>query len=76
IGAAGMLCILLIVFVPLFRLLWASFLYHLLLAVLSPVSDKKICGCLKAFAVGVENLVKIMFMSAMVSLILIAAAAW
>ncbi|MCI6732514.1 MAG: stage III sporulation protein AE [Lachnospiraceae bacterium] len=76
IGAAGMLCILLIVFVPFFRLLWASFLYHLLLAVLSPVSDKKICRCLKAFAAGVENLVKIMFMSAMVSLILIAAAAW
>lgn len=76
IGAAGMLCVLGICLFPILRLGVTAFFYRLIAAVIAPAADQKIGRCLDGFAQGLEYLVKITFMGALILLLLIAAAAW
>lgn len=75
IGAAGMFCILLICVFPALRLALISVLYHVMSAVMLPVADKNICGCLSCFAESLEYVVKITWMCAVITLLMIAVAA-
>lgn len=76
IGAAGMFCVLLICIFPALRIALVSVLYHALSAIMMPVADKNICGCLSSFAESLEYLVKITCMCAVITLMMIVVAAW
>lgn len=76
IGAAGMVCVLLICIFPVLRIAVVSVLYHIMSAVMMPVADKNICGCLSCFAESLEYLVKLTCVSAVIMLMMIAVAAW
>lgn len=76
IGAVGMFCVVLISLFPLLRIVFVCFLYEALSAVILPIADKDICGCLSGFAFSLEYLIKIACLNATILLMLIAAAAW
>lgn len=76
IGAAGMVCVLLICVFPALRIALVSALYHGMAAVMMPVADKNICGCLSSFAESLEYLVRITCVCAVILLMMVAVAAW
>lgn len=52
VGAAGLIVLILISLIPLLKALCLAFFYKLAAAVTEPVTDKRICGCLKGMANG------------------------
>ncbi len=72
IGMAGALTAVMICAVPVIQMLILAFLYKLASALVQPVSDKRITGCISGVSEGYELLVKLVFSSGVLFLLTIA----
>lgn len=72
IGMAGAVIAVLICAVPVIQMLILAFLYKLAAALVQPVSDKRITGCISSVSEGYELLVKVVFTSGVLFLLTIA----
>lgn len=75
IGAAGAVIALGICAVPILQMLILAFLYKLAAALVQPVSDKRVTGCISGVSEGYELLVKILFTSGLMFLLTVAVVA-
>lgn len=71
-GVLGMAVLLLLGLVPLVRLGISTLLYKLLAALVQPVSDKRMTGCLQAMGDGCRLLLRMLFTAELMLLITIA----
>lgn len=72
IGVAGAIICILICAIPALQILAMTFLYKLVAALIQPVSDKRIVGCISAVGEGSRMLLKIVFMTGVLFLLTIA----
>ena len=72
IGMAGAVIAVLICAVPVIQMLLLAFLYKLAAALVQPVSDKRITGCISSVSEGYELLVKVVFTAGLLFLLTIA----
>lgn len=72
IGMAGAVIAVLICAVPVIQMLILAFLYKFAAALVQPVSDKRITGCISSVSEGYELLVKVVFTAGVLFLITIA----
>ena len=72
IGMAGAVIAVLICAVPVIQMLILAFLYKLAAALVQPVSDKRITGCISSVSEGYELLVKVVFTAGVLFLLTIA----
>lgn len=72
IGMAGAVIAVLICAVPVVQMLILAFLYKLAAALVQPVSDKRITGCISSVSEGYELLVKVVFTAGLLFLLTIA----
>lgn len=72
IGIAGAIVCICICAVPVFQIFVMTFLYKLVAALIQPVSDRRIVGCLSAVGDGSSLLMKIVFMTGVLFLLTIA----
>lgn len=72
IGVAGTIICILICAIPALQILAMTFLYKLVAALIQPVSDKRIVGCISAVGEGSRMLLKIVFMTGVLFLLTIA----
>ena len=75
IGMAGAIITVLICAVPVLRMLILAFLYRLAAALVQPVSDKRITGCISSVSEGYELLVRVIFTAGVLFLLTIAVVA-
>ena len=75
IGMAGAIITVLICAVPVLRMLILAFLYRLAAALVQPVSDKRITGCISSVSEGYELLVRVIFTAGVMFLLTIAVVA-
>lgn len=75
IGMAGAVIAVLICAVPVIQMLLLAFLYKLAAALVQPVSDKRITGCISSVSEGYELLVKVVFTAGLLFLLTIATVA-
>ena len=75
IGMAGALIAAGVCVVPILQMAASAFLYKLAAALVQPVSDKRITGCISGISEGYELLVKVLFSSALLFLLTIAVVA-
>lgn len=75
IGMAGAIITVLICAVPVLRMLILAFLYRLVAALVQPVSDKRITGCISSVSEGYELLVRVIFTAGVLFLLTIAVVA-
>ena len=75
IGMAGAVIIVAVCAVPLLQMLLLAFLYKLAAALVQPVSDKRITGCISGVSDGYEMMVKILFASGLMFLLTVAVVA-
>lgn len=72
IGMAGAVIAVLICAVPVIQMLILAFLYKLAAALVQPVSDKRITGCISSVSEGYELLLKVVFTAGVLFLLTIA----
>ena len=72
IGMAGAVIAVLICAVPVIQMLVLAFLYKLAAALVQPVSDKRITGCISSVSEGYELLLKVVFTAGVLFLLTIA----
>lgn len=72
IGAAGAIICICICAVPVFQIFVMTVLYKLVAALIQPVSDRRIVGCLSAVGDGSSLLLKMVFMTGILFLLTIA----
>ena len=72
IGMAGAVIAVLICAVPVIQMLILAFLYKLAAALVQPVSDKRITGCISSMSEGYELLLKVVFTAGVLFLLTIA----
>lgn len=60
IGAAGAVLVLFVCLVPVVQMVWLTFFYKLAAALVQPVSDKRITGCISSVSSGYELMLKVM----------------
>ena len=72
IGMAGAMICVLLCLVPFFQMLIVTFLYKLTAAILEPVSDKRMIGCIEAVGDGSRLLMKVIATMSMLFLLTIA----
>ena len=72
IGMAGAVIAVLICAVPVIQMLVLAFLYKLAAALVQPVSDKRITGCISSMSEGYELLLKVVFTAGVLFLLTIA----
>ena len=72
IGAAGAIICICICAVPVFHIFVMTVLYKLVAALIQPVSDRRIVGCLSAVGDGSSLLLKMVFMTGILFLLTIA----
>lgn len=72
IGMAGAVIAVLICAVPVIQMLILAFLYKLAAALVQPVSDKRITGCISSVSEGYELLLKVVFTAGVFFLLTIA----
>ena len=75
IGMAGAVVTVAICAVPVLQMLILAFLYKLAAALVQPVSDKRITGCIGGVSEGYEMMVKIIFASGLMFLLTVAVVA-
>lgn len=75
IGMAGAIITVLICAVPVLRMLILAFLYRLAAALVQPVSDKRITGCISSVSEGYELLVRVIFTAGVLFLLTISVVA-
>ena len=69
---AGAVIAVLICAVPVIQMLILAFLYKLAAALVQPVSDKRITGCISSVSEGYELLLKVVFTAGVLFLLTIA----
>ncbi|WP_343249490.1 stage III sporulation protein AE [Diplocloster hominis] len=72
IGVAAMIILLLICLIPVLKLLIYTFLYKLVAAVVQPVSDKRMLGCISCVGEGAKLSMKAIFTAAVLFMVTIA----
>lgn len=72
IGAAGAVIVILACIVPVVQMLLLSFFYKLAAALVQPVSDKRITGCISSVSSGYELLLKVLCTEVILFLLTIA----
>lgn len=72
IGIAGAIICIVICMSPVIQMAVVTFMYKLTAALVQPISDKRVIGCISSMADGTEILLKILFTSGMLFLITIA----
>ena len=72
IGIAGTIICIVICMSPVIQMAVVTFMYKLTAALVQPISDKRVIGCISSMADGTEILLKILFTSGMLFLITIA----
>ena len=75
IGMAGAVITVAICAVPILQMLLLAFLYKLAAALVQPVSDKRIIGCIAGVSEGYEIMVKILFAAGLMFLLTVAVVA-
>lgn len=75
IGMAGAIITVAICAVPILQMLLLAFLYKLAAALVQPVSDKRIIGCISGVSEGYELMVKILFAAGLMFLLTVAVVA-
>ena len=75
IGMAGAVVTVAICAVPVLQMLILAFLYKLAAALVQPVSDKRITGCIGGVSEGYEMMVKIIFAAGLMFLLTVAVVA-
>lgn len=75
IGMAGAVILLLICCVPVVQMLTMTFLYKFAAAMVQPVSDKRITGCIRSVSEGYGLMIKVLFTTLLLFLITIAVVA-
>lgn len=75
IGMAGAVIAVAICAVPILQFLILAFLYKLAAALVQPVSDKRIIGCISGVSEGYEMMVKILFSAGLMFLLTVAVVA-
>ena len=75
IGIAGALICVVIVLVPLIQVAIVTLLYKLMAAIVQPISDKRIVGCISSVADGTAMLLRVVFTTGMLFLLTIAVVA-
>ena len=75
IGMAGAVILIAICAVPLLQMVVMMFLYKMTAALVQPVSDKRITGCISGVSEGFELLVKVIFSTGVLFLLTIAVVA-
>ena len=75
IGMAGAVVTVAICAVPVLQMLILAFLYKLAAALVQPVSDKRITGCIGGVSEGYEMMVKIIFTAGLMFLLTVAVVA-
>ncbi|HIT91212.1 MAG TPA: stage III sporulation protein AE [Candidatus Merdenecus merdavium] len=72
IGVAALIVILLLCAAPVVKLAVSSFLYHVIEAVLQPISEKRMLECIHGVGEGIGLLLKVLTMAAVLFLVTIA----
>lgn len=72
IGVAGAIICIVICMSPVIQMAVVAFMYKLTAALVQPISDKRVVGCISSMADGTEILLRILFTSGMLFLITIA----
>ena len=72
IGAVGMIICIGICMAPVMQMVAVTLMYKLTAALVQPISDKRIVGCISSMADGAEILLRILFVSGVLFLITIA----
>jgi stage III sporulation protein AE len=75
IGVAGAIVLVGICIVPIVQMIIMSLMYKLAAALVQPVSDRRITGCISSVSEGYELLVKVIFTMAVLFLLTIAVVA-
>ena len=75
IGMAGAVVLILLCAVPVIQMVLLTLLYQLAAAVVEPVSDKRITGCISSVGEGYELILKVLVTTALLFLLTIAIAA-
>lgn len=75
IGMAGAVILLLICCVPVIQMLTMTFLYKFAAAMVQPVSDKRITGCIRSVSEGYGLMIKVLYTTLLLFLITIAVVA-
>lgn len=71
IGVAGAFICILLCMMPVLQILGVTFLYKLTAALIQPVSDRRIVGCISAVGEGARLLLKLVFMTGVLFLLTI-----
>lgn len=75
IGMAGAVVLLLICCVPVIQMITMTFLYKFAAAIVQPVSDKRITGCIRSVSEGYGLMIKVLYTTLLLFLITIAVVA-